>query len=99
MAKITEELIAEMQTLRDQGLTATTRFTLAVDRALSKDKKQEAEGKGQPTADFVPVTVWGKQAEIEIKDEALAKLRAENAELYAHICESGDMARERSRRK
>ena len=43
--------------------TATTRFTMAVDRALSKDKKQEAEAKGQPTADFVPVTVWGKQAE------------------------------------
>ena len=43
--------------------TATTRFTLAVDRALTKDKKQEAEAKGQPTADFVPVTVWGKQAE------------------------------------
>ena len=39
------------------------------------------------------------QAEIEIKDEALAELRAENAELYAHICESGDMARERSRRR
>ena len=46
-----------------QSGTATTRFTLAVDRALSKDKKQEAEQKGQPTADFVPVTVWGKQAE------------------------------------
>ena len=39
------------------------------------------------------------QAEIEIKDEALAELRAENAELYAHICESGDMARERSRKR
>ena len=30
---------------------------------MSKDKKQEAEAKGNPTADFVPVTVWGKQAE------------------------------------
>ena len=51
----------EMRVL--QNGTATTRFTVAVDRALSKDKKQEAEQKGQPTADFVPVTVWGKQAE------------------------------------
>ena len=51
----------EMRVL--QSGTATTRFTLAVDRALSKDKKQEAEAKGQPTADFIPVTVWGKQAE------------------------------------
>ena len=50
----------EMRVL--QNGTAMTRFTLAVDRALSKDKKQEAEQKGQSTADFVPVTVWGKQA-------------------------------------
>ncbi len=42
---------------------ATTRFTLAVDRNLSKDKKQEMESKGQPTADFIQITVWGKQAE------------------------------------
>ena len=46
-----------------QSGTATTRFTLAVDRSLSKEKKQEAEAKGNPTADFIPVTVWGKQAE------------------------------------
>lgn len=51
----------EMRVL--QSGTTTTRFTLAVDRALSKEKKQEAESKGNPTADFVPVTVWGKQAE------------------------------------
>ena len=51
----------EMRVL--QNGTATTRFTLAVDRALSKEKKQEAQAKGSPTADFVPVTVWGKQAE------------------------------------
>lgn len=51
----------EMRVL--QSGTATTRFTLAVDRELSKEKKQEAEQKGQPTADFIPVTVWGKQAE------------------------------------
>ena len=30
---------------------------------MSKEKKQEAQAKGNPTADFVPVTVWGKQAE------------------------------------
>ena len=51
----------EMRVL--QNGTATTRFTLAVDRAMSKEKKQEAEAKGNPTADFIPVTVWGKQAE------------------------------------
>lgn len=51
----------EMRVL--QNGTATTRFTVAVDRALSKEKKQEAEAIGQPTADFPQVVVWGKQAE------------------------------------
>ncbi|AXU11147.1 single-stranded DNA-binding protein [Parvimonas micra] len=39
------------------------RFTLAVDKGLSKDKKQELEAKGQQTADFINIVVWGKQAE------------------------------------
>ena len=43
--------------------TATSNFTLAVDKNLSKDKKQEMEAKGQSTADFIRIVVWGKQAE------------------------------------
>jgi len=43
--------------------TAVTTFTLAVDRGLSKDKKQELEQQGKPTADFIRTVVWGKQAE------------------------------------
>ena len=35
--------------------TAVSTFTLAVDRRFSKD--------GQKEADFIPVVVWGKQAE------------------------------------
>lgn len=35
--------------------TAVTTFTIAVDRRFSKD--------GQREADFIPVVVWGKQAE------------------------------------
>ena len=35
--------------------TAVTTLTLAVDRAYSKDGKKEA--------DFIPVVIWGKQAE------------------------------------
>lgn len=42
---------------------AFARFTIAVDRGMSKDKKQEAEANGQPTADFINIVVWGKQAE------------------------------------
>lgn len=43
--------------------TANATFTMAVDRGLSKEKKQEAEVKNQPTADFVRIVVWGKSAE------------------------------------
>lgn len=45
------------------GGTAVARFSLAVDRGLSKEKKEEAQSKGQPTADFINIVVWGKQAE------------------------------------
>lgn len=43
--------------------TATCNFTLAIDRGLSKEKKQEMEAKNQPTADFLRVIVFNKQAE------------------------------------
>lgn len=46
-----------------QSGTATSRFTLAVNKDLSKDKKQEMESKNQPTADFISIVVWGKMAE------------------------------------
>ena len=39
------------------------RFTIAVDKGMSKEKKQELEAKGQQTADFINIVVWGKQAE------------------------------------
>ena len=43
--------------------TAVTNFTVAVDKGLSADKKKEFEGQGKPTADFIPVVVYGKTAE------------------------------------
>ena len=42
---------------------AVTKFTLAVDRGLYGDKKQEAINQGKPTADFINITVFGKTAE------------------------------------
>lgn len=39
------------------------KFTLAVDKDLSKDKKAEFTSQGKPTADFIPVLVFGKMAE------------------------------------
>jgi len=43
--------------------TAVAKFTLAVDKELSKDMKADFESKGKPTADFIQITVFGKQAE------------------------------------
>ncbi len=42
---------------------AVANFTLAVDKGLSRDKRQEMEAKGQPTADFIDIVVWGAAAE------------------------------------
>jgi single-strand DNA-binding protein len=42
---------------------AVAKFTLAVDKELSKEMKADFESKGKPTADFIRITVFGKQAE------------------------------------
>lgn len=52
----------ELKFLPGNG-TALAYFNLAVDKNLSKDKKQEFEQQGKPTADFIRIVVWGKQAE------------------------------------
>lgn len=39
-------------------------FTLAVDRGLSREKRQEYEESGRQTADFIRVTFFGKLAEV-----------------------------------
>jgi len=43
--------------------TAVSNFSLAVDKQVSRERRQEMEAKGQPTADFINIVVWGKQAE------------------------------------
>ncbi|MTI65021.1 MAG: single-stranded DNA-binding protein [Firmicutes bacterium] len=42
---------------------AVSNFTLAVDKDVSKAKRQEFEQQGKPTADFIRIVVWGRQAE------------------------------------
>lgn len=39
-------------------------FVLAVDRELSKEKREEAKANNYPMADFPRVVVWGKMGEI-----------------------------------
>ena len=45
------------------GGTAVCNFSLAIDKNLSKDKKKEMENRGQYTANFINIVVWGKQGE------------------------------------
>lgn len=42
---------------------ANARFVVAVNRKLSKEKRQEAESNGYPTADFISCVAWRKTAE------------------------------------
>lgn len=46
-----------------QANQAVCTFTLAVDKRLSRERREEAEAANRPTADFPRITVWGRQAE------------------------------------
>ncbi len=56
-------LVRDPELRYTQSQTATCTFTLAVDKKLSREKRQEAESAGKPTADFPRITVRGAQAE------------------------------------
>lgn len=46
-----------------QNGRAMATFTLAVDKQLSREKKQEMEAQGKATADFPRIVVWDKMGE------------------------------------
>ncbi len=46
-----------------QSGMAYARFTVAVNRRLSREKRQELESRNQPTADFIGCVAWGSVAE------------------------------------
>lgn len=52
----------ELRYIPNSG-TPVANFSLAVDKQLSKEKKEEFESKGEPTADFINIVVWNKAAE------------------------------------
>lgn len=56
-------LVRDPELRYTQSGTANCKFTLAVDKGLSKDKREELASQGKPTADFISVVVWGKTAE------------------------------------
>ena len=43
---------------------ANARFSVAVDRRLSKEKRMEAENNNQPTADFINCVAFGRTPEV-----------------------------------
>lgn len=46
-----------------QSGMAVCQFTLAVNKNLSKDKKEELEAQNKPTADFPRIIIWRKMGE------------------------------------
>lgn len=61
---LTGRITKDLELKYTQNGKAYCRFILAVDRGLSKEKKQEAEANGQPTADFINCVAWGVTAEV-----------------------------------
>ena len=52
----------ELKFIPSTGM-AVANFTLAVDKEMSKEKKDEMQAQGKQTADFIPIVVFGKIAE------------------------------------
>jgi len=73
--------------------TPVATFTLAVDRELSKEKRQEMESKGQPTADFINIIVFGKSAENCAMYLQKGRLAAVNGRLQSRSYEAKDGTR------
>lgn len=56
-------LVRDPELRYTQSQQAVCSFTLAVDKGLSRDKREELESAGKPTADFPRIMVWGKMGE------------------------------------
>lgn len=58
-------LVKDPETRHLQGTgRAVCDFRLAVDKQLSREKRAQFEAAGKPTADFIRIVVWGRQAEL-----------------------------------
>lgn len=76
-------LVADPELKYTPGVgTAVTTFTIAVDRRFTKDNKKEA--------DFIPIVVWGKQAESTANFMSKGKLIAVNGRLQIRNYDAKD---------
>ena len=53
----------DLELRHTQSGIANVSFSLAVDKGLSRQKREEFEAQNRPTADFPRVVVWGQMAE------------------------------------
>ena len=60
---ITGRITRDLELRQTQSGIANVSFSLAVDKGLSRQKREEFEAQNRPTADFPRVVVWGQMAE------------------------------------
>ena len=53
----------DLELRHTQSGIANVSFSLAVDKGLSRQKREEFEAQNRPTADFPRIVVWGQMAE------------------------------------
>ena len=58
-------LVRDPELRYTQSQRAVCTFTLAVDKRLSRERKNELEAQNRPTADFLRITVWGVQGAVD----------------------------------
>lgn len=79
----------ELRYIAHTGTPVAT-FTLAVDRGLSKQKKQEMKANGYPTADFINIVAWNKLAETVANYAKKGKLVAVQGSIRTRSYEARD---------
>lgn len=79
----------ELRYIAHTGTPVAT-FTLAVDRELSKQKKQEMKANGYPTADFINIVAWNKLAETVANYAKKGKLVAVQGSIRTRSYEARD---------
>nr|DAX99473.1 MAG TPA: Single strand binding protein [Caudoviricetes sp.] len=57
-------LVKDVDVRTTKSGTSVAGFILAVDKGLSKQKREKAEQAGRPTADFISCQAWGMTADL-----------------------------------
>lgn len=70
--------------------TAVCKFTLAIDKDLSRDKKEEFKSQNKNTADFINIVVFGKMAESCANYLAKGRTTAVNGRIQTNTYEKKD---------